>query len=102
MQRASISGAGRPPPGERKAVSEPVAIGLDASNGRERHMLRNDERVRVRDLLEQLPARLSCQYGIGAEARAPIRLPALQRMMQHVRDEHDLVFAAAGDTDAEH
>ena len=65
-------------------------------------MLRNDKCLSARDLLEQLTTRLCRQRGIDAEARAPIRLPTLQRMMHDIGEKHDLACSAARDAHTEH
>ena len=57
-------------------------------------MFGNDQGPRADNFLEQITARLCRQARIGAEARAPIGLAALQRMMQDVADKQDFAGAA--------
>src|SRR5262245_11606379 len=89
-------------PRKRKAVSEPLAVRLDAPGGRKRHMLGDDDDVGIRDLLEQLTTRRCSQDRVDAEAGAPARLPALDRMVKDVGGEHDPSAAATDELDAEH
>ena len=74
--------------------------------GRTREMDRQHQRLPYPRTREKLPARLRCLFRVGAEARRPVRLAALQRVMHHVAEDdrllplradvHATVIAACG------